>query len=616
MTKIDSRSVWRGKWVAILFGLIFGGVGIGVLVFAVVPAAHDAWRMQSWVQVPAELLHVELAHSSDSDSVTYQARARYRYMYHDRTYTGERVGIHGGYDNVGRWQHDTYQALRRSPLSVWVNPQQPDESIFDRSIRWGLMTFWFVFVFLFGGVGLVVAWAMLRARPAAQATMPIASMPIRSQARTATRLAWFLAIVWNAVSMPAAVFVLPQEVAKGNMVAWLILIFPLIGMLLLYHAVRRTLEWRRFGDVVLILDPATAAVGQHIAGYVELRLPFRPDYRFTASLSCIHVYRRRSGNETRTEHKLLWQDQQAARLETGMRGTRVRFEFAPPMGLPASSPPQDDHHVWTLKIHGDLPGVDFDRSFDIPVVESGVAAASVAPAVRTVTPLSIPESIVRIRPERDGILLHYPVFRHLGMALVLLLAGGMFAGGGVFVAIKEDARGAELPLVIILSAVGGFIALAGIYQMVNSLTVRASRAGVDVVRRVFGLARHHHVSVDEIASLDKRIGMQGSRGGEMRAYYDVRLITRSGKRVKVGDGLPSASAADRIIALIEEAIGAAPKAASVELADAELDWRPTNTPRVPAEWVRWIKWLNTGIVLGFAAWVLWHFRDLGQAFLE
>ena len=43
---------------------------------------------------------------------------------------------------------------RPYPAPVWVNPDAPGESIIDRDIRWGLVGFKSIFLFVFGGVGL------------------------------------------------------------------------------------------------------------------------------------------------------------------------------------------------------------------------------------------------------------------------------------------------------------------------------------------------------------------------------------------------------------------------------------------------------------------------------
>ena len=78
----------------------------------------------------------------------------------------DRVSIAGGADNIGDYQQDMGRRLKQcssrgETISVFVNPQNPAESIIDRSVRWGMVGFKSIFLFVFGGVGLgllILVW--------------------------------------------------------------------------------------------------------------------------------------------------------------------------------------------------------------------------------------------------------------------------------------------------------------------------------------------------------------------------------------------------------------------------------------------------------------------------
>ena len=55
---------------------------------------------------------VELEEHSDEDGSTYETTATYRYDYSGTTYTGTRVAIDTGSDNIGSFQHRLYSELR------------------------------------------------------------------------------------------------------------------------------------------------------------------------------------------------------------------------------------------------------------------------------------------------------------------------------------------------------------------------------------------------------------------------------------------------------------------------------------------------------------------------
>ena len=122
------------RWAGMLFGLLFFSVGAGFLVLGVIPNIWDALRMQEWSQVPAEVEALELKTNHSDDSTTYQVIARFRYDYKGQHYSGSRVGIaDGGSDNIGDWHRDTWRRLGSDDrIHVWVNPEDPTESVYDR----------------------------------------------------------------------------------------------------------------------------------------------------------------------------------------------------------------------------------------------------------------------------------------------------------------------------------------------------------------------------------------------------------------------------------------------------------------------------------------------------
>jgi hypothetical protein len=104
---------------------------------------------------------------------------RYRYEIAGKSYESQRVGLdpQAGADNVGDWQERWFQTLHQAqqqgrPITVWVNPAQPTESIVDRSLRPGLLALQLGLALAFGGFGghLLVRmgrtmWVRLRAQP-------------------------------------------------------------------------------------------------------------------------------------------------------------------------------------------------------------------------------------------------------------------------------------------------------------------------------------------------------------------------------------------------------------------------------------------------------------------
>ena len=116
------------------------------------------------------------------------------------------------------------------------------------------------------------------------------------------RTLWLLTIFWNLISLPMLFFV-PEEVANGNPLALLGLVFPAVGALLLGHALRATWRRRKFGASLLELAPETAHIGRVLNGFLYARFEMPPD-KVRLKVVCM----RRSKSESDESDRLLWED--------------------------------------------------------------------------------------------------------------------------------------------------------------------------------------------------------------------------------------------------------------------------------------------------------------------
>ena len=101
----------KGKIFISLFALPFFGVGVWML-WLVSSSFVDAWQMDSWVQTEARLTRGGYETHSGDDSNTHKAFAEYTFIYEGRRYTGNRVSLSGGADNIGSYQRDIVGGTR------------------------------------------------------------------------------------------------------------------------------------------------------------------------------------------------------------------------------------------------------------------------------------------------------------------------------------------------------------------------------------------------------------------------------------------------------------------------------------------------------------------------
>lgn len=562
----------KGKIVVTLFALPFFAVGVWML-WSISSSFYDAWQMREWVPIEATVVRGGYDTNSGSDSDTYHAYAEYSYTYQGQRYVGDRVSLSDGGDNIGDYQQEMgrrlqHAAARGTTITVYVDPAAPDEAIIDRDLRWGLIGFKSIFLFVFGGVGLGLLIFVWRAAPEKDGSQPeYKDSPwllddawqtpiIRSSSKTAMWGAWAFAVFWSLISAALPFLVYEEVVQKENYIALVGLLFPLIGIGLLIWAVRRTLEWRRFGPAPVTLDPFPGSIGGHVGGTIDLKLPFDPAARFRLTLNNLHSYVSGSGKNRSRKEEAEWQDAMVAHAEHGASGTRLVFRFDVPEGLDPSDTDHDDsYYLWRLNLHAELPGTDLDRDYDIPVYRTAEQSRHLSDRAvrdaRAEQSLLDDESvgeIINIRDDFGGKKMVYPIGRHAGSALGGLIIGGIFAAMGWYLVVEEG----HTVFGSVFGVVGTLIGIFCLYLISNSLEVSKEAGSIKTVRRVLGIPvsrkRMHENSFERFK---KKSTMKTQSGGKHIIYYSVYAIDRQDNEIVLGEGFKGeneAKAAMRIIA--------------------------------------------------------------------
>jgi hypothetical protein len=149
----------RAKLVLWAIGGPLLAVGIGVAATLVWPDVELWLRARHFVAVPATLLEVDLdTHHRRNRGTTERVRTRYRYVFGERAYEGTRVAISEAPDNIGDFQRELHQRLRRAQQSgesveAWVDPTAPGDALLHRDLRWGLLALKVLFASAFAGIG-------------------------------------------------------------------------------------------------------------------------------------------------------------------------------------------------------------------------------------------------------------------------------------------------------------------------------------------------------------------------------------------------------------------------------------------------------------------------------
>lgn len=576
----------KGKVVLFLFTLPLFGVGVWML-FAISGQMMESWQMQSWVPVQAYLKDAGYETYPGDDASTYEAFATYTYQYRGQEYANDRVAIAGGADNIGDYQTDLGRRLstvwsRGEQIRVYVNPENPNDSIIDRELRWGLMGFKAIFLFVFGGIGLGLIIRVLRARKPTDTTDSIyqaqpwllndnwKTSAIRSSSKSSMYFTWGFAAFWNLISAPLPFVTYREIVEKDNYAALFALLFPLIGIGMIVWAARRTLEWRRFGAAPVVLDPFPGAIGGNVGGVIDINLPYVPGTVFRLTLTSIHSYVSGSGDNRNRKEAAKWQNSQVAQAKSGKNGTRLVFRFDVPGDLTESDAERsgNDYYLWRLNVQADLAGVDFDRDYEIPVYATGESSLNLstynmqsASSEQNRLDDLAAKGIFEVRRGPGGTELFYPAGRNRLSVLMGTIAGGVFAGAGWFLVFSEG----QTVFGSVFAGIGSLIILGGLYAVTNSLLVVSEAGHLKTVRRVMGISvRTRKMLRNNFVRFSRRRSSQSQAGSKHVIHYSVYVVDKLGQKLVVGEGFKGEGEATAATRLIASELGLAAESGSTE----------------------------------------------------
>ncbi|HEY7884375.1 MAG TPA: DUF3592 domain-containing protein, partial [Cellvibrionaceae bacterium] len=510
----------KSRWKLMLLALPFTAVGIGFLLLSVLPALKDARQMQHWQQGQAQITSAGVKVNRGDDATTYKAFATYRYSFAGGQYTGSRVAIDSSADNIGDFQQQLGHQLERAQregrtVNVYINPDDPAQAVLNRELRWELLVFKMVFVLVFGGIGLgILLYALLApldTLKTAGADKPWltrrdwASPDIKCNGKVLLWGSLGFAVFWNLIAIPVGIKCV-EEFTEGNTAALIGLLFPLVGAGLVVWAVKEWRAYKRFGPAPLQMDPYPGSIGGQVGGVIEVTLPYDNTVGFVTKLGCFEVYYTRSGKERKRHEKLLWQSEGFATTRaTGISANKTRLEilFNVPENLPPSQVPSNRYHLWRLTVTADLPGADFNRSYELPVFATG-ASATYLDSLSGDNPLQQEfsekaiEEVLDVRQIPGGVELDNPAFRRPGGKLVGLLVGAVFTGAGIVMWQQK----APLLFTLIVFLIGASATIFCLYSLILRLRVKLDTAGLHVRKSLLGLpAGSRQVHRSDIAAL-------------------------------------------------------------------------------------------------------------------
>jgi hypothetical protein len=393
-----------------------------------------------------------------------------------------------------------------------------------------------------------------------------ASGRIRS-AETATAVsAWIFAIMWNAVSAPV-LFFLPDELDKGNWLALIGLLFPLIGVGFIVWAVRATARFRNFGTSELVLASSPAPLGGVLAGTIDTRLDAVPE-SMKLTLSCVRRVAT-SGRNNSTNETLLFTDERVIPGGLMLReatGTIIPFSFELPADGVASdrlSSPASVH--WRLSAEAEVTGVDYSSRFELPVfrTDAALVEASRVNAVEIAgDTVAAREMALRFDPidatiriaqsPGGGTEFRFGAARTPGAALGITIVTAIFLG----VAYGISLLGAPLLFATVFGFFGLVLLAITIDLWLTVTVVDIGNGQVRIRNSVLGIGRTKTIDATTIEDVTMKIGMSQNESAvqSAKAWYDVMLMLPNRKKVFAGRHIASKAEAEWVVESMKDAI--------------------------------------------------------------
>ena len=566
-----SSNSFRSLGCLCLFALPFAGVGV-FMGYLTVATLVEWVSMRSWVRVDAEIVSVNLQQNSGSDSTTYEVTASYRYVYDGQEYTGSRVALHAGSDNIGDYHQNTYRELsgyRGETFRCFVDPSSPTEAVLYRDLRYGLVGFYLLFVVLFGGAGFgLVAAGLVGSRKTKRHEELEALHPdepwlqnedwhegrIHSSTKAAFITSAVFAGVWNLISMPVVVFAHEQIFDPDNRVALVALLFPVVGIGLVVWAARSLIRWRKFGESIFEMRTIPGVIGGPLEGTIRTSVNVRPEAGFDVMLSSIHRYRSGSGKSRSTHEKVLWQKLYRAALDRSSAGIPIAFQV-PYDCEPTEDADADNQRIWKLEVKAEVEGVDYHVQFEVPVFRTEHSSPlapdpsdGVDPPFRVDVPLAeqLRKSGARVEHLASGRRFVFPMARHVGSALALTLFFAVLTGITVGPWYSDAPR--LFPWVFGLFDVLIFLGVLDMWFFSSRIDVR--EGGLSFAAGLFG-GRRRELSRTDIEKVAPKRGMQSGN----KLFYQIEILEHGGKTHVAAKRLPDLDTAERLAAEIEKILG-------------------------------------------------------------
>ena len=392
---------------------------------------------------------------------------------------------------------------------------------------------------------------------------------------------WMAAVLANMFSLPVSL----GGIAKGLSTQDPKYIFPsafgLLGLLVLFGAIRATIRLKRFGKTYFEMASLPFSPGSRLAGAIHIHLDTDVRHGVDLKLWCARIVVTGSGKDRSTHKMPLWEESKnipATSLVHGPLDTIIPVEFTIPSdALQTDDDNPNDKIQWSLNVKADVPGVNYSDEFELPVFRKAQSPEASAPAPAwqtnssfeissggqtTISPASsvetgaeVPEPElhrVAVTDSPQGLEFYFRAGRNTFRAvLIVALDAGCWA---LLYGMLHVPQRPPIFATVLVGLLTFFLTWASIRVALTSTRIVVGNGVISWRRAVLGIGRTRQVQIADVASILPATSIQqASSTGS--ALYALRLQTNTGKNYTLVDDIQSREEARWIVSQIEKRAG-------------------------------------------------------------
>ncbi len=195
---------------------------------------------------------------------------------------------------------------------------------------------------------------------------------------------WVAAVLANMLFLPLSLGTISKGLSTQDPKYIFPAAFGLVGLLVLFGAIRATIRVKRFGKTYFEMASLPFSPGGRLAGSLHVHLDTDVRRGVDLKLWCARIVVTGSGKDRSTHKMPLWEESKnipPTSLVHGQLDTIIPVEFAIPSdALQTADDNPNDKIQWSLQVKADVPGVNYSDEFELPVFRQAQSAEAPAPA--------------------------------------------------------------------------------------------------------------------------------------------------------------------------------------------------------------------------------------------